>query len=66
EIDQYIDWARWHRADDLLQEISVPLPDSVVAIIDREAARQGKDRLELMRRWLTDKAHSLEETGRAG
>jgi hypothetical protein len=65
EIYQYLDWAHAETASDPLQEISVPLPDSVVAIIDREAAKQGKDRLELMRRWLTEMAGGLGRSSHA-
>ncbi|MDR1293528.1 MAG: ribbon-helix-helix domain-containing protein [Bifidobacteriaceae bacterium] len=61
EFDQYVDWAHSYSADDPLQELSVPLPDSVVDIIDREADKQGRSRVELMRRWLEDRARGLQQ-----
>ena len=64
DIAQYLDMSTLHKPNkekqqDELRQLSITLPEWLVATLDREASRIGVSRQAVMKMWLVERADTL-------
>lgn len=54
-VSQAVDWSKARRRNEVFRQVTVDLPEWMVAALDRQARRTGVSRDELIRVWIGER-----------